>query len=55
MTLTLGGLTALLHEQLSFFFFAGRGSSVGRASAWYVAGRGFDPHVWHTVLGEGWS
>ena len=25
---------------------AGRGSSVGCASAWCADGRGFDPHVW---------
>ena len=24
---------------------AGRGSSVGSASAWYADGRGFDPHI----------
>ena len=37
MTLTLGGLTARLYEQLSYFlnFFAGRGSSVRCASVWY--------------------
>ena len=30
---------------------AGRGSSVGCASAWYADGRGFDPHVrQHTFL-----
>ena len=28
-----------------FAFFAGRGSSVGCASAWYADGRGLDPHV----------
>ena len=37
------------------FFFAGRGSSVGRASAWYAAGRGFHPHVRHTFLEGEWS
>ena len=36
-------------------FFAGRGSSVGRASAWYAAGRGFHPHVRHTFLEGEWS
>ena len=36
-------------------FFAGHGSSVGRASAWYAAGRGFHPHVRHTFLRESWS
>ena len=36
-------------------FFAGRGSSVGRAFAWYAAGRGFHPHVRHTFLGGDWS
>ena len=36
-------------------FFAGRGSSVGRSSAWYAAGRGFYPHVRHTFLGGDWS
>ena len=50
MTLTLGGLTALLHEQLSYFYFAGRGSSVGCALC--AAGRGFSPHVRQTFLGE---
>ena len=36
-------------------FFAGRGSSVGHASAWNAAGRGFHPHVRHTFLEEEWS
>ena len=36
-------------------FFAGRGSSVGRASAWYAAGRGFHPHVRYTFLEGEWS
>ena len=36
-------------------FFAGRGCSVGRASAWYAAGRGFHPHVRHTLLEGEWS
>ena len=36
-------------------YFAGRGSSVGRASAWYATGRGFHPHVRHTFLEGEWS
>ena len=29
---------------------AGRGSSIGCASAWYADGRGFDPHVRQNIL-----
>ena len=29
---------------------AGRGSSIGCASAWYVDGRGFDSHVRQDIL-----
>ena len=29
---------------------AGRGSSIGFASAWYTDGRGFDPHVRQNIL-----
>ena len=36
-------------------FFARCGSSVGRASAWYAAGRGFHPHVRYTFLEGEWS
>ena len=36
-------------------FFAGRGSLVGRASAWYAAGRGFHPHVRQILLEGEWS
>ena len=28
----------------------GRDSSIGRASAWYADGRGFDPHVRQNIL-----
>ena len=31
-------------------YVAGRGSSIGCASAWYVDGRGFDPHVRQNIL-----
>ena len=56
MTLTLGGLTSLMHEQLLFLnFFALRGSLARRVFAWYVAGRVFDPHVRQTFFGGDWS
>ena len=47
--------SAALTSFLFLNFFAGRGSSVGRASAWYAAGRGFHPHVRHTFLQGEWS
>ena len=30
-------------------FMAGRGSSIGSASAWHASGPEFDPHVWHSL------
>ena len=48
-------LSAARTSFLFLNFFAGRGSSVGRASAWYAAGRGFHPHVRHTFLQGEWS
>ena len=32
--------------------YAGRGSSIGCASAWYADGRGFDPHARQHSFGE---
>ena len=38
----------------SFSYFAGRGSSIGYASAWYADGRGFHPHV-RQLLEKEWA
>ena len=53
MTLILGGLTDLLHEQRSYFYISLPGM-VARSDA-RPPGRGFDPHVRQTFLGGDWS
>ena len=48
-------LSAAWTTLLLLNFFVVHGSSVGRVSAWYAAGRGFHLHVQHTFLEGEWS